>query len=69
MKTKEEILSKITKISEGCLVQDYKQKCITPEQTIESMQEYAEQYHKEQMKTICTCGGFPTCICEHLKDK
>jgi len=42
-KSAEEILSKISKISVGCLIQDYKQKCITPEQAFKAIQEHREQ--------------------------
>ena len=45
----EELLCKKSKISIGCLVADYKQKCITPEIAIDAMLAFRNEGLREEL--------------------
>lgn len=36
---------------------------------IEVFLSFAEAYHQEKLKNMCTCGGYPECICDITKTK
>lgn len=48
----EELLCKKSKISIGCLVADYKQKCITPEIAIDAMLEFRNEGLREELEGV-----------------